>query len=251
MRKNDVVGRVGGDEFVIFAYGVRTEETVAMLCKKIEKRFQAQRHEERILPGITVGGTLWQNDEDYTDMFERADQALLAAKERKRKNAKSSNTPDENWLKDMDQITEELAEQISMPGAFCQDFESFKSIYHFLERCMRRNNQKACLILMSLVELNGENILPHEKPEQMDALEEILRHTLRLGDVYTRYSCCQFLVLLMDTTGEQAERVALRVKEAFHKRTSDKNILFLYCHELHSARLSSQNYPDSCDRLDL
>ena len=129
-------------------------------------------------------------------------------------------------------------EQILIPGSYCQDFESFKIIYRFLERTMRRNNQKACLLLVSLEDATTM-INPQDKSYLMIVLGEILQNSLRLGDVYTRYSSCQYLVLLMDVTIDLSELVAARIKDEFEKKVSKETVLFHYCYELQPANTNT------------
>lgn len=37
------------------------------------------------------------------------------------------------YIKDVRQVRRELIEQIRKPGSYCQDYETFKGIYRFLE----------------------------------------------------------------------------------------------------------------------
>ena len=235
IRQSDVLGRIGGDEFVIFGYGIQNEEGIEKLIKKIEDRFFSQYKHERLKVSLTIGGAIYREGLSYNDMFEMADKILLSKKEVKRLGYKNEDDTD-NWVRDMDQIKSELVEQISIPGAYCQDFESFKNIYRFLERTMRRNNQKACLVLISLEDAPNVNVYPQDKSHLMIYLGEVLQNSLRLGDVYTRYSSCQYLVLLMDVTKDLAEMVAERIKNDFMNKVTSENVLLHYCYELEPAK---------------
>ena len=237
LRQSDVLGRVGGDEFVIFAYGVDSQAGVERIIEKVNSRFASHNEREPVQLNLTIGAAIFRPDDTYEALFDRADQQLIALKECKRRGEDPAPQMIESWFRDMNQIQQELAEQIAIPGAFCQDYESFKSIYRFLERGMRRNNQKACLVLMSLVDSRGHNVIPMDKSEQMDRLGDVLQDSLRLGDVFTRYSSCQYLVLLMDVNTELAEMVSDRVRSSFLRRTSDRNLLFHYCYELQQVQL--------------
>ena len=78
----------------------------------------------------------------------------------------------ENWkkdqyIKDARKIRRELIEQIKKTGAYCQDYETFKGIYRFLERGIIRSGQKACVVLMTVVDDQGGNLLPYEKDAMM------------------------------------------------------------------------------------
>ena len=123
-----------------------------------------------------------------------------------------------------------------MPGAYCRDYETFKSIYRFLERGIIRNGQKACVILMTVVDDDGRSVAPDEKDFLMELLGEAIRTTLRIGDVYTRYTSSQYLVLAIDTSQKLADMIADRVKEKFLSDSGRKNLLVHCCYELQPAR---------------
>ncbi len=87
VRKNDIVGRIGGDEFVVFLLGVSREEEL----RPIVERIRAALHEPvpldgRLLPlGATLGVALCPDDaEDPETLLRLADEALLRAKRERR-----------------------------------------------------------------------------------------------------------------------------------------------------------------------
>lgn len=128
-------------------------------------------------------------------------------------------------------------EQIRKPGAYCQDYETFKGIYRFLERGIIRSGQKASVILMSVVDEEGKSLSPDEKDRLMERLGEDIRTTLRIGDVYTRYTSGQYLVLVIDTTGGQADMIAERIKTKFLTQQGKTGLLMHCCYELEPAKI--------------
>lgn len=236
IRQTDLLGRIGGDEFVIFGYGIRNDDEVNILIKKIEKRFYEEYKHERLKVSLTIGGSVYCDGDCYDSLFGRADQILLSKKEVKRRSYNIEDNVD-NWQKDMNQIQDELVEQILMNGSFCQDFESFKVIYRFLEREMRRNHQKACMVLFSIEDSSNQDVTPDDKTILMNYLGEILQSHLRLGDVYTRYSSCQYLVLLMDTDSPLAEIASKRIKDAFNETVQTDKVLLHYSYDLKPANI--------------
>lgn len=128
-------------------------------------------------------------------------------------------------------------EQIRKPGAYCQDYDTFKGIYRFLERGIIRSGQKACVILITVVDEQGGSLLPHEKDVLMERLGEHIGSTLRVGDVYTRYSSSQYLILVIDTTEGQTDIIVDRIKEKFLADSGRNNILIHHCYELQPARI--------------
>ncbi|MDF2566886.1 MAG: hypothetical protein K0R90_342 [Oscillospiraceae bacterium] len=81
--KDDVIGRVGGDEFVIFSKNIESEEQVCCKAKKICDIFNSTFVEEHI--GYEISGSIGisfypQDGRSYFDLFKRADVALYHAK---------------------------------------------------------------------------------------------------------------------------------------------------------------------------
>lgn len=243
IRSGDILGRIGGDEFVIFAASCSDEQAASRLQERIEGRFRSFREHENLTLGISVGGAQYQEGDTYETLFDRADQALLRIKNKRRRPGTDAGTAD-NWLTDMMEIRGELTEQVERPGANCRDFESFKTIYRFIERCMRRDGRKACVVLISLVDSSGSAGVPFDIWEQMDLLGEIIRQTLRMGDVFTRYSTCQYLVLLIDVDAQLAEAVEARIERTFHDASLRKSVIFHHCHELRPVSLPEPPQPE-------
>ena len=253
MRGNDIVGRVGGDEFVIFASNSQNPESIERILEKISNRFDSYNENADIPIHITVGAALYQRLDSYDSMFKRADEDMLMRKRKKHAQLASGGAAatTDGWLKDIKTIRKELVEEVqTSAGAYCQDFAAFKTIYRFIERCMRRSNQKSCIVLFSFDTIDGGHIAPQDKAKHMAFLGELLMNQLRMGDVYTRYSSCQYLVLLNDVTSELAETVSLRVRKEFLKQSGldEADILMHYCYQLKAARtLLDKPLPDEED----
>ncbi|MEG0842246.1 MAG: diguanylate cyclase [Erysipelotrichaceae bacterium] len=86
-RNDDIVGRAGGDEFVVFLKNVSSKELVIEKARQLEMILK-QAKEELEVQGISesVGIALYPNDANtFVDLFKCADKALYDAK----KNGKS------------------------------------------------------------------------------------------------------------------------------------------------------------------
>ena len=114
-------------------------------------------------------------------------------------------------------IKEKLTEEPSA-GCFYCEFEFFKTIYRLEARSAARTGQSVYIGLLTLMNASG-NDLPNQKTMNrvMDALYGTIRSTLRRGDIFTRYSLNQYLIMLPTTTFETSNMVMERLKRAYRR----------------------------------
>lgn len=235
VRQQDALGRIGGDEFVIFAYGSQTEKTVEIIRNKILKCFQSYSLSGEIPLTMTVGAAIYREGDTFQALFERADRQLQELKQRKHVGRDFDGGVSNPWVHDLKMIRTELAEQVTASsGASCEDFESFKQIYRYLERSMRRRSQQSCIVLLSLADEDGETCALANIRKYMGNLKDILLRNLRLGDMFTQYSSCQYLVLLTDVDKPTAEQIMQRLKNCFSEEIGnppEDQLLLYYSYE--------------------
>ena len=93
---------------------------------------------------------------------------------------------------------------------------------------MERKSRDVVYILFTLSQVQDQITPVEELSEYMDNLEGAIKESLRIGDVSTRYSSTQMVVILMDTNLENAKMVANRIFSDFLKKTSSKDIELHY-----------------------
>ena len=122
-----------------------------------------------------------------------------------------------------EEVREHLEEKERRKGAYFCNLQEFSSIFRFLVRYLERSGQSAFMVLCTLAERDGsppENGLRASK--MAEALHEAVGCSTRRGDVYTRYSTAQFLLLLMDLKQEDCDIVAERLRRYFYKQPKMK-----------------------------
>ena len=227
----DIVGRVGGDEFVAFICTNCTQKTLDDKAARLKYYFDdisRRLHLVRPLSG-TLGRTMREPEDDYRTLFDRADEALLQEKSKRHRRRKSSDdlVSNKGICTDVSLIRKDLREQNASFGAYCQDYESFKRIYRFVERGLARSGRSAYVILMTLADRKGGVLPLMQKAEQMGVLHDIIGKSLRSGDVFARYSSCQYLLMVLDTSLENAHRIGERIRLAFESVSSETDNLCL------------------------
>ena len=237
MRSTDLIGRMGGDEFVAFCYGVLSENAIAsktqFINEKITEAAKKLMGEDMNIPlGASIGCVFVpQAGTDFKELYKKADKALYIVK----KNGKHGyNIFSEDALEDnvetvvtLAQIEMILAERNKEPGAYILPFESFRNIYRFLKRTRAGYAKTICIVLFSLKKIiDGEKFPLRSAGEQF---MECLHKTLRRGDIVTQNGSNQVLVLLTNTDGHHdVTRAVSRVVENWGKLPESKGFYFTH-----------------------
>lgn len=84
-RVTDIIGRTGGDEFILFLKDLNTDEVLAKEAKRLENLFHQFKAGEYVKYSATasIGATVFPRDaKDYQGLYKSADKALYEAKRR-------------------------------------------------------------------------------------------------------------------------------------------------------------------------
>ena len=110
-----------------------------------------------------------------------------------------------------------------LTGAYYCSYPSFIDMYHVLERNMERTGYSVFLLLCTLVDYAGKPIANREKLDlRSETLKECIGSSLRRGDIYTRYSTSQYLVLLVGSSREGCDVVSHRISAHLKEREGTK-----------------------------
>ena len=224
------------DEFVVFMPVDQDEKFLQQRCRQIRDRLKTMD-----LPGgaeisisLSTGGAICGKDDTYRSLFARAYGELDKDKVSAREQTADSEARKGNFMVDLKQVRGELAEQSLIPGAYCQDYETFKHIYRFVERRLRRAEISSYILLITLTDGNGDFPPLTRREEQMAVLKDEIQISLRSGDVFTQYSSCQYLVMISDASAENVEMIADRICTAFYKAIGGacQGVLLHHCYPM-------------------
>ena len=238
MRSTDLIGRMGGDEFVAFCDGVHEDSAIATKTKFInEKITEAAKKlmgEDMNIPlGASIGCVLVPNEgTDFVELYKKADKALYIVKQNGKHgyNIYSDDAPEDKveTVVTLAQIEMILSERNKEQGAYVIPFESFRIIYRFLKRTRAGYAKTICIVLLALkrtVEDDGKIPLKYAGEQFVECLHK----TLRRGDVISQNGSNQFLVLLTNTDGHHdVTRAIARVVENWGKLNESKNFYFTH-----------------------
>jgi len=217
IRSSDVCGRMGGDEFIAFCRDVNSEQLVQQKVAAINAVFLASAKqlmgEDMNLPlGVSVGA-IFVPDEGtkFDELYKKADKALYTAKqsgnhecgfsrEHKREDTATVSEPQPDALGNARRI---LGERNRPSGAYEVGFESFRTVYRFINRMLENyhNDAEICVF----------NFPAGTSAEITDSFGVMLRKTLRRSDVYTKSGDNQFMVLLPQPLPEHGDVAINRV----------------------------------------
>lgn len=79
-RKNDIIGRFGGDEFIIFLKNIQSSEWLNERLKSLYELIRIRQENDAVQITCSAGVSQTRGNESYEQMFRRADAALYMAK---------------------------------------------------------------------------------------------------------------------------------------------------------------------------
>ncbi|MBQ7476737.1 MAG: diguanylate cyclase [Selenomonadaceae bacterium] len=237
VRPTDILGRLGGDEFIAFCHGIHDEQAIAAKSKFINERIveEAKRlmGEDMNIPlGASIGCVFVpMSGTEFSELYQKADKALYGVKQ----NGKhgygifSEDEGDEeetSELANIEQIEMILSERGAYDGAFVLPFESFRTVYRFLKRTRGFYSKTTCLLIFSLVRHKEGEIHLQDVADQFIS---VLHKTLREGDAITQNGNNQFFVLLTNTDAYyNVTRAVQRISDNWDKVEACRYFTFEY-----------------------
>ena len=206
--EGSVIGRIGGDEFIVFSSGMQTEKEIAAFSEQInrellEKAKELMGEDMGIPLGASVGAVFVpMHGDDYESLFRLADQAMYEVK----KNGKHGYSlycaeiaPEEmlqTSVHDIDKLSEILGERFVPNMALQLDRDAFSYVYRYIMRYMIRNRRSLYKVLFTLLPEDG--IAERDFIDACDAFGSHIRASLRKTDILMRDRFNQYFVLLTD-----------------------------------------------------
>ena len=235
--KNDIICRMGGDEFLYYAGGITTQEDASNKAEQILNAFRRKKEEINIMQelSLSIGISLFGMDGgEYAELVRKADKALYHVKQSDNaehylfyQSANMTKTLEQSKA-DLDRLVNMVENRQSYKGAFQVDYGEFERIYDFVQHFSQRNNQEVQLILFTLFSSDGSDIRLEQMELAMQCMEQAIMKSLRGVDVGTRYSSFQFLVVLVGTEKDNIRIVTERIIQNYFKLYGNRDITISY-----------------------
>lgn len=117
-----------------------------------------------------------------------------------------------------DMVRSQLREPSSAGGCMICEYDFFKVLYQAEARAIARSGDAVHICLFTLTDENGEELPRRSLDRAMDNLQETIRTRLRKGDIASRCSVSQFIVMLPQANYENSCMVSQRIISAFFRQ---------------------------------
>lgn len=117
-------------------------------------------------------------------------------------------------------IRSQLLEDEPVTGAYFCEYTVFQNMYRLIARSTMRTGQAIQLAMTVLCDQDGSPLPIKRCTEAMDALHATVHRVLRTGDVFTRFSRDQYLIMLPSSSHENAALALERVLAAYRRTLS-------------------------------
>lgn len=117
-----------------------------------------------------------------------------------------------------DTLLEQLREPGPVSGALLCDYDFFKMLYQAKARMIARSGDAIHIVLLTFRGRMKKEVSRRSMELAMDNLETHICHSLRKGDVITRCSSSQFIIMLPQANYENSGMVCRRFIDSFQRQ---------------------------------
>lgn len=112
---------------------------------------------------------------------------------------------------DLFTVRQKLEEKGAIGGAYFCEYLTFQDIYQLEARSVQRSGQVIHLVMLTITDRRGNPLDSRQCAVALEELRHIIHRCLRTGDVFTRFSASQYLILLPSANYENSIKVVKRI----------------------------------------
>ena len=226
MKEGDECGRIGGDEFLLFARSLHSADDLSSftgaLNEGLVKAAEEIMGKHLIIPfGVSIGAvSVPEYGRDYAELFRYADMALYFVKQNGKHGSRLYSHQDIEETQSasdlsLDAITAIMEERNDVPNAMWMGKEVFGSIYRYMVRYMDRYHRMSYRVLFTL------RVRPSvgfkERAEIITEFRRLIQSSLRSSDVMMECGEHQLFLLLPEVQEYDIERVIQRLLSGWNQ----------------------------------
>ena len=217
LSEDDIITRIGGDEFLGLIPGITIESDLGTLVKSLNEELFAEA--ERLMGddfgiplGISAGGVILNGKKErYETLFKMADAALYSVKNNG-KHGYAVFDPSYDIVKlerddlenELTRITHILDERNDSSSAVLLGADAFTTCYRFIMRMCRIHDVIPYGVVFAL---SGDKDSVGHFMEAVESLTEILKNKLRISDVFYQNIPGQFFSVLPSIEEEGVKKI--------------------------------------------
>ncbi|MBQ6554591.1 MAG: diguanylate cyclase [Firmicutes bacterium] len=215
IRGDDVICRLGGDEFLAFIVSAKTRSDIENICMRISESF-SQRMDDinpRIQTSVSIGAALSRTDgRNFETLYSKADKALYFVKQNQKGTYHFYSEPSRAGNSDESDSNESVLYKILNAHGENQALgtQGLSRMINFVEQYTLHSRQKVQVVLFTLEAKSDKSL-----NAAFDTLHSAVCSNLRRGDVFARYSDTQYIVMLMNVEADIGHKVATRITGRF------------------------------------
>ncbi len=140
----------------------------------------------------------------------------------------------------VDDFRSQFSEQEKVTGAYYCTFPSFVDIYHVFSRMKERSGSSLYIMLCTL-KRDSEIMKCEERRDRAASknLAAAISSSLRKGDLYTRYSYTQYMIMFAEIQRENCRIISERIRNNF-----EKNCSRCYNVDFHITSIAETEWPE-------
>ncbi len=217
-------GRIGGDEFLIFAENMKEEKEIARYSEVINRdllqKAREMMGEDMSIPLGASIGAIFVPDQgtQFQDLFRLCDRALYTIKNNGKHGYSLFKDEDgEDQIPsdiNLAMLTTILEERNIPQNAMWMGKEAFGNVYRYMIRYMDRYRGTAYKMLFT-ARFIPKDLSESEKEKIMISLRELLQESLRNSDIMMQLGDNHFFLMLPEISDYNVGRVTERVMHAW------------------------------------
>ncbi len=234
----DVVGRIGGDEFLFFCTSISERDGLFKLIEtfneELKKEAKTLMGDNMKVPlGVSAGGIFVPHENmGYAELFTSADRALYQVKQNDRHGCRLGDPFDmgmeQERVNDIRSISLAMAERSDNNHAMWIGEDAFREIYRFMLRYIQSYRGVAYQVLFTLQPPKDSSYDNEMLMSVYYAFGHILQNTLRKSDIMMQNSPNQFFLLLPELEEQNVEQVMSRIDRIWEENPDSDKVKYVY-----------------------
>ena len=219
-----VYGRIGGDEFLLFAVNMKDEEDIGRFSDTVNNRLveaakSLMGNDMSIPIGASIGAvSVPEQGRNFNELFRNCDRVLYMVKNNGKHGYSVYKGDEEDDTIPADitlaMLTTILEERNIPRNAMWMGKEAFGNIYRYMIRYMDRYRGTAYKMLFT-AKFIPRDLSDTEKQKIMVSLRELLQESLRSSDIMMQLGYNHFFLLLPEISDYNIKRVIDRVMRSW------------------------------------